>query len=103
MKKSVWALAFVFAAPLFACAAQSDDESRDDSAKVNQSVDVESAAASCGQVTLDFCRDPSFPSQITATCHPQQRCSCAEERSICESLVRENCGPVENIVVSNCN
>ena len=102
MKKSLFALAFTFAVPLFACAAQSNDDSGDESVAVSQSLD-DGAEASCGRVTLDYCRDPRFPSQVTASCHPQQRCGCAEEISICQSLVAANCGPVENIVVSNCD
>src|ERR1041384_7081071 len=61
-------------------------------------------AASCGRVTLDFCHDPRFPAQVTATCHPAQRCSCASEIATCQSLVRQFCGSnVQNIVASNCD
>ncbi|WP_394824731.1 hypothetical protein [Pendulispora albinea] len=109
MKKIVFAFVTLLA-PLMACSAETASEAPGSDEVVapqegdtqNQSIDVE-AAASCGIVNLEYCRDPRFPSQITASCYPQRRCSCAAEIDICKSLVREYCGKVENIVVRNCD
>jgi hypothetical protein len=61
-------------------------------------------AASCGHVVLDWCHDPRFPSQVTASCHPAQHCSCASLFATCQSLVHQFCGTnVQQIVVTNCS
>src|SRR5687767_11059276 len=89
MKKTIWALAFVLT-PLLACSAESTDQESGEETLVTPSEEGVSSQAvlACGNVVLDYCRDPRFPSQVTASCHTQNVCSCANEAfPACQSLV----------------
>jgi len=107
MTKSILAAAFLLV-PLFACAAESTGDGTtdenlvtpsDESTTEERSIDL---ADACGKVTLDWCDQPGDGTPlVTAFCHTQHPCKCADAQTSCQHLVAKYCGHVDRIGV-NC-